>query len=113
MGINSIIWNHNTVNWAPVWCDISEFSFTLINDDFTGAYLVIASRFIVGISIALPATLLLINRRLYLLASQITRVPSQADKNREIIIDLVVGIGLPVIITALGLSSDLSFKLCL
>ena len=22
LGINSIIWNHNTVNWAPVWCDI-------------------------------------------------------------------------------------------
>ena len=107
------MWNHNTVNWAPVWCDISECSFTLINDDFTGAYLVIASRFNVGISFAIPAAVLLINRRLYLLASPITIVPSQADKNREIIIDLVIGIGLPVILTALGLSSNLSFKLCL
>ena len=26
-GINSIIWNHNTINWAPVWCDISQFFF--------------------------------------------------------------------------------------
>ena len=34
LGINSIIWNHNTVNWAPVWCDISQFpSFALSNDD--------------------------------------------------------------------------------
>ena len=27
LGINSIMWNHNTVNWAPVWCDISQFFF--------------------------------------------------------------------------------------
>jgi len=82
LGINSIIWNHNTVNWAPVWCDIT-------------------TRFIVGFSIAIPATVLCINRRLYLLASPTTRVPSQADKKREIIIDLCIGIGLPVIIMIL------------
>jgi len=23
--VNSILWNGNTVNWAPVWCDICEF----------------------------------------------------------------------------------------
>jgi pheromone a factor receptor len=37
LGINSIIWNHNTVNWASlaVWCDISKFSsFALSNDGF-------------------------------------------------------------------------------
>ena len=25
LGINSIIWNNNTINWAPVWCDICRF----------------------------------------------------------------------------------------
>ena len=64
-----------------------------------------------GISTAIPASVICINRRLYLLASPITRVPSQADKNREVIIDLVIGIGLPVILTALGQSSNIS--LCL
>jgi len=81
-GINSIIWSHNTVNWAPVWCDISI-------------------KFEIGVSIAIPATILCINRRLYLLASPTTIIPSKADKNRELIIDLVIGIGLPIIVMAL------------
>ena len=25
LGIDSIIWNNNTSNWAPVWCDIGQF----------------------------------------------------------------------------------------
>ena len=112
LGINSIIWNHNTVNWAPVWCDISQFFFCF-NDNFTGAYLVIATRFNVGISIAIPAVVLCINRRLYLLASPTIIVPSQTDRNREVIIDLVIGIGLPIIVMALGLSSTLSLYLLL
>jgi hypothetical protein len=24
--INSIIWNGNVVNWAPVWCDICQYN---------------------------------------------------------------------------------------
>ena len=39
-----------------------------------------------------------------MLASSITTIPSQADKNREVIIDLVIGIGLPIIAMALRLS---------
>ena len=79
-----------------------------MNYDYSHAYLVIATRFNVGISIAIPATVLCINRRLYLLASPMTTVPSQADKKREVIIDLVIGIGLPVIVMVLGLSSNSS-----
>ena len=67
--------------------------------------IVIATRFDVGIAIAIPATVLCINRRLYLLVSSITVIPSQADQNREVIIDLVLGIGLPIIAMVLGLSS--------
>ena len=62
-------------------------------------------------STAIPATILCIDRRFYMLASPITTVPSQADKNREVIIDLAIGIGLPIIVMVLGLSSNLS--LCL
>ena len=74
-------------------------------------YLVIATRFNDAIGTAIPATILCIDRRLYMLASSITTIPSQADKNREVIIDLVIGIGLPIIVMALGLSPNLS--LCL
>jgi pheromone a factor receptor len=109
LGINSIIWNHNTVNWAPVWCDISQSSFFFaLSNDFTGVYHVTATRFGVGVSIAVPATVLCINRRLYLLASPTTIIPSKADKNREVIIDLAIGIGLPIIVVVLCLSSNLS-----
>ena len=57
--------------------------------------------------------MLCINRRLYLLASPVSTVPSQADKNREVIIDLVIGIGLPIIVMVLGLSSELFLSLWL
>ncbi|KAH7907147.1 pheromone A receptor-domain-containing protein [Hygrophoropsis aurantiaca] len=23
--INSVVWRDNVINWAPAWCDISEF----------------------------------------------------------------------------------------
>ena len=85
----------------------------MIIQSFIGTYRVIATRFIVGINTAIPAVLLCINRRLYLLASPTTIIPSQADRNREVIIDLVIGIGLPIILMALGLSSNLSLNLWL
>ena len=75
---------------------------------FITVYHVIAARFNVGIPIAVPATVLCINRRLYLLASQTSLIPSKLEKNRELIIDLVIGIGLPMIVMALCLSSNLS-----
>ncbi|KAF8798449.1 fungal pheromone STE3G-protein-coupled receptor [Phlegmacium glaucopus] len=87
LGINSIIWNHNTVNWAPVWCDIS-------------------SRINIGISVAIPAINLCINRRLYLLASPTSLLPSEADMRREVVIDLAIGIGLPIIIIILSFLSQ-------
>lgn len=105
LGINSIIWDHNTVNWAPVWCDICQFFFRLKQWLWTsqGAY-TIAARITLGVSVALPASILCINRRLYLLASPSSLLFSQADKRRELMIDLVIGIGLPVLEMTLGLS---------
>ena len=72
---------------------------------------VIASKFNVGVSAAMPATILCINRRLYMLASPTSIIPSKADENRELIIDLVIGIGLPIIVMLLCLSSNLSLHL--
>ena len=63
----------------------------------TGGYYAIASRFDVGVIIAIPAAVLCINRRLYLLASSTSVLPSEADGRREFMIDLVIGIGLPII----------------
>ena len=74
---------------------------SILASDYEFIYYIIAARFNIGVSIAIPATVLSINRRLYLLASPTSVLPSQADKRREIIIDFVIGIGLPVIVMIL------------
>ena len=61
-------------------------------------YCTIASRVYICIAIAIPAIVLCINRRLYLLASLNSILSSEADKRREIMIDIAIGIGLPIII---------------
>ncbi|KAL0952910.1 hypothetical protein HGRIS_007125 [Hohenbuehelia grisea] len=76
--INSIVWNGNTVNWAPVWCDIS-------------------SRIIIGINVAIPAASLCINRRLYHIACVQSVTITKAEKRRAIMVDLAIGLGLPVL----------------
>ena len=68
------------------------------------AYYILATRFSLGASVAIPATFLSINRRLYLLASPASILPSQADMRREIVFNLVIGIGLPIIVMILCLS---------
>lgn len=81
--INSIIWNGNVVNWAPVWCDIS-------------------AKIIVGISVAFPAASLCINRRLYHIAC-VNRcvIPTRGEKLRAVCVDLAIGVGIPIIVMVL------------
>ncbi|KAH6890840.1 pheromone B alpha 1 receptor [Coprinopsis sp. MPI-PUGE-AT-0042] len=76
--INSIVWNGNAINWAPVWCDIS-------------------SRFMIGCNWAVPAASLCINRRLYHIASVQSVTISKAEKRRAIMVDLGIGLGLPIL----------------
>ena len=75
---------------------------------FTSVYHVTATKINIGIDTAVPATILCINRRLYLLASQISVIPSKTEENRELIIDLVIGTGLPMIVIALCRSYNFS-----
>nr|AAQ96346.1 pheromone receptor Rcb3 B43 [Coprinopsis cinerea] len=74
--INSLIWHGNAIDWAPVWCDIS-------------------TRLVVGISVAIPAASLCINRRLYKIASCQTASISRAHKRRAVMVDLAIGLGIP------------------
>ncbi|PPR07023.1 hypothetical protein CVT26_005218 [Gymnopilus dilepis] len=76
--INSVVWNRNAINWSPTWCDIS-------------------SRFIVGSAVAIPAASLCINRRLYHISSVRSVTITKAEKRRDIIIDLAIGLGLPLL----------------
>jgi pheromone a factor receptor len=70
--INSVVWNKNAINKAPVWCDICEVFFSKKitpphNQSNTINLLpyLEATRIIVGLSIALPAASLCITRHIY------------------------------------------------
>jgi len=82
MSINAIIWDGNTVNWAPVWCDIT-------------------TRLMTGLSVGIPAASLCINRRLYTIASIRSVTFTKDDRRRDILIDLAIGVGIPVLVMTL------------
>ncbi|KAI9456129.1 STE3-domain-containing protein [Lactarius psammicola] len=82
--INSVIWNSSVKNVAPVWCDIS-------------------TRFIVGLQVGIPAALLVINHRLFKIASRTAALTTRAEKRRALFIDLAIGLGIPLVQMALQL----------
>ena len=65
---------------------------------------IIVSRLGTGMSVAIPAAVLCINRRLYILASVDSVLHYSTAKRREVIIDLAIGIGLPILEMILFLS---------
>ncbi|KAJ6600325.1 pheromone B alpha 1 receptor [Mycena vulgaris] len=76
--IDSIIWSGNIIDWSPAWCDIS-------------------THFLNGYNLAIPACSLCINRRLYQIASVRSVTKTRAEKRRAIMIDLAIGLGLPLL----------------
>ncbi|KAF9221767.1 STE3-domain-containing protein [Gyrodon lividus] len=76
--INSVVWNSDVINRAPVWCDIS-------------------TKFIIGSAVAIPASSLCINRRLYHIASVSSVTKTRAQKRRDVMVDLAIGLGLPIL----------------
>jgi len=76
--INSIVWNHNMIIRAKVYCDI-------------------VTRIQVGVTVAIPACSLCINRRLYNITNvKVVRI-SPEEKRRAIVVDLLIGIGIPIL----------------
>ncbi|KAF8647127.1 hypothetical protein AX16_006958 [Volvariella volvacea WC 439] len=80
--VNSIIWDGNAINWAPVWCDI-------------------VTKFHVGMSMGIPASLLCITRRLYHIACVKTVTTTRKCRRRDIQIDLAIGLGIPILMMPL------------
>ncbi|EIW84608.1 STE3-like pheromone receptor [Coniophora puteana RWD-64-598 SS2] len=76
--INSVVWSHDVLDKAPVWCDIS-------------------TRFMIGSAVAIPAASLCINRRLYHIASVSTVMKTRAQRRRDIMVDLSIGLGIPIL----------------
>ncbi|KAH9964939.1 pheromone A receptor-domain-containing protein [Russula dissimulans] len=76
--INSIVWNNNMIDKAPVYCDI-------------------VTRFQVALNVAIPAASLCINRRLYKIACVNAVMTTRNEKRRAIISDLLIGLGIPIL----------------
>ncbi|KAI0694927.1 STE3-domain-containing protein [Cerioporus squamosus] len=80
--INMMIWRNNAINVAPVWCDIT-------------------TRFNIASSLGVCCASLVINRRLYHIANVSAVSISRADKRRNLLTDLLIGLGIPVVGIAL------------
>ena len=63
--VNSVLWDGNVVNWSPVWCDISMLICLQFSIRFVIHYLHAGGRLVLAVNIAIPATCLCIQRRLY------------------------------------------------
>ncbi|KAA1466857.1 STE3-like pheromone receptor [Dentipellis sp. KUC8613] len=77
--VDSIVWNNNVRNLAPLWCDIS-------------------TKFLIGAGVGIPASSLCINLRLYSITAIKTVAINLQDKRRAILIDLAIGLGIPVLV---------------
>jgi len=95
--INSIVWNKNMINRVPVYCDICksldlpslENSLTLRHPK--------ATRIQAALNVAVPASSLCINRRLYKIATMKSVVFTSSEKRRAVMYDLLIGVGLPIL----------------
>ncbi|KAG7085979.1 hypothetical protein E1B28_003503 [Marasmius oreades] len=80
--VNSVIWVGSVANIAPVWCDIS-------------------TQILLGAGIGIPASILCISRRLYMISNIQTVSVTREDKRKAILIDLCIAVGIPIVILAL------------
>lgn len=111
LGVNAIVWNADAIDRAPIWCDICESSFSVQRVIITHRHT--ASHIIVAVAVAIPASSLCINRRLYKIACVRSVRISKAEvrrsyvavtlrayhviqKRRAVLVDLAIGLGIPV-----------------
>ncbi|EED83530.1 hypothetical fungal pheromone GPCR [Postia placenta Mad-698-R] len=80
--INMTIWKNNVINWVPVWCDIT-------------------TRFRLAYSIGICTASLIINRRLYKIATVSTVSITHLDRRRMIMVDLAIGLTPSILVVAL------------
>ena len=91
--VSSIVWNSNTVNWAPIWCDTCMCPY-LFSPATTLTYRV-ATRLMGGALVAIPSTSFRITRHLYLISHASHATFTERVKPNQRIFYLGVGIGIP------------------
>ncbi|TDL27002.1 fungal pheromone STE3G-protein-coupled receptor [Rickenella mellea] len=76
--VNSLIWHDNSIDMAPVWCDIS-------------------SRITLATCVAIPASTLCIIRRLHHIFAMHWFMVTDEQRRRAIIEDVAISVGIPVV----------------
>jgi hypothetical protein len=94
--INSIVWNGNIVDRAPIYCDIGQ-SLTLSSSVHSLSRSSTVTRIQVALNVAIPACSFCINRRLYKIATMKAVMITRSERRRAIISDLLLGLGLPIV----------------
>ncbi|KDR72046.1 hypothetical protein GALMADRAFT_74260 [Galerina marginata CBS 339.88] len=91
--VNSVLWNGNIVDWSPVWCDI-------------------CTRIYIASGVGIPASSLCIFRRLHSIstAQRTTPTANKSERRRRVMIDLALGLGLPLLEIILGMVHPLQKK---
>ena len=93
--INSIVWNKNIVDRAKIYCFICKFLDQLSLDRLLNH--LTAVRIQGALNAAIPASSLCIARRLYCVAAMKPMTTTRAEKRRELTLDLLIGLGIPVL----------------
>jgi len=84
-------------DWAPVWCDICELEKVFYWNTEVAHCIFLVTRFLVIGGFGIPAASLCASRRIYLIASVRKVTISRAERRRQVAVDLVIGLGLPII----------------
>ncbi len=96
------MWNKNTINRAPVYCNIGDSLNAISPERSLTLRLPSAIRFQVALNVAAPACSLCINRQLYRVARMKTLGTTDAENRRIVIIDLLIGVGIPILQMIMG-----------
>jgi hypothetical protein len=85
------------INRVPVYCDIGKSVDPLSLGRSLTLHHLTATRIQVAQNVAIPASSLCINRRLYKIATAKAAMTTNADKRRAVIQDLLIGVGIPIL----------------
>ena len=100
--VNSIVWNKNTINRAPVYCDIGKpllfpcLELSIFERSLTLRHRTV-TRFQIAQNAAIPASSLCINRRLYKIATRKAGKTTKGEKRWAVLQDLLIGVGIPIL----------------
>ncbi|KAI8968750.1 STE3-domain-containing protein [Trametes punicea] len=81
--VNCVVWAHDAVDRAPIWCEFS-------------------TRVTIATSVGIPAAAMCINQRLYSISRVQAVMITRAEKRRAVLLDTFVCVLFPIVIVALS-----------